>query len=248
MEFRSNIILSVVIHSTIIMAAAAVAGRDAPSRVPANYVVVKLLEYSVQKGPVSGDKKKGPKKEIQAGPRRPDMIFPEAPPPISEQKETAPPIADEKRHIKESTATANDISIVEKDPPRPHQGRGTAVPAGETVQVSISAAAMSKGKGDRNDKKNGTIGRDSGAISAIRASIEKSKSYPAFARMRGIEGTVTTGFRISATGHPEDIRILKSSGSEILDAAAKNTVIKASPYPVVTGDIEVPITFRLQKE
>lgn len=80
----------------------------------------------------------------------------------------------------------------------------------------------------------------------IRALIEKSLIYPSLARKRKIEGTVVTEFSINAAGLPENIKITKSSGFSILDSAAEKTIIKASPFPVVAGRIEIPITFRLE--
>jgi protein TonB len=81
--------------------------------------------------------------------------------------------------------------------------------------------------------------------SRIRAAIEKVKIYPFLARKKRIEGTVITGFTITNKGYPQDIKIARSSGSEILDSAAVKIVIKAAPFPEVNGKIVVPITFKL---
>lgn len=85
-------------------------------------------------------------------------------------------------------------------------------------------------------------------IRAIRAAIERAKSYPLLAKKRGLEGTVVTGFRINSKGLPEGITITKSSGYSLLDNAAKETIIKAAPLPSMTGNIEIPITFRLTRD
>jgi protein TonB len=61
-----------------------------------------------------------------------------------------------------------------------------------------------------------------------------------------MEGSVLIGFRINRTGNTEAIRILKSSGYSMLDTAAKETVVKASPFPVLNNTIEIPITFLLK--
>ncbi len=79
----------------------------------------------------------------------------------------------------------------------------------------------------------------------IRTAIEKAKNYPPLARNRGIEGTATAEFTINGRGSPENIRIVRSLGSNIFDNTAKNTVLRASPFPQVSGSVEVPITFRL---
>lgn len=88
-------------------------------------------------------------------------------------------------------------------------------------------------------------GNNSDLIGNIRAAIERALIYPPLARKRGMEGTVTAEFAITNRGMPEGIRITKSSGYTLLDTAARETIIKAAPLPSVTGNIEIPITFRL---
>lgn len=82
----------------------------------------------------------------------------------------------------------------------------------------------------------------------IREAIERAKTYPALARKRRQEGTVVMEFSINSKGVPENIEITRSSGFSLLDGAAKETLIRAAPLPVVKGSIEVPITFILKKE
>lgn len=85
-------------------------------------------------------------------------------------------------------------------------------------------------------------------IRKIRKAIEDNLVYPYIAMKKKIEGTVMAEFTINNKGLPENIRITKSSGFDILDAAARNTVVRSSPLPLVKGRIEIPITFRLKKE
>ena len=79
----------------------------------------------------------------------------------------------------------------------------------------------------------------------IRDSIERAKTYPVIARKRGIEGTVYISFRINAQGKPQELKILKSSGSNILDTATKDIVKRAAPFPYVDSPVEVPVVFKL---
>ncbi len=128
-----------------------------------------------------------------------------------------------------------------------------AGPIGESGTPVFSAAAglspsgmLNKGGGTGHE---GT-GRNGSykAISEIRAAIERAKRYPPFARKRGIEGTVSAEFSINADGLPENVAIKISSGFAVLDSAAKETILRAAPFPVVAGKIEIPITFRLRQE
>ncbi len=125
---------------------------------------------------------------------------------------------------------------------------------GSATAVSSAAAGLSPygrpGK-DSDAGPGGTRAEENGsykATSKIRAAIERAKRYPSFARKRGIEGTVSAEFSINAEGLPENVSIKKSSGFTILDSAAKETILRAAPFPVVAGKIEIPITFRLRHE
>ena len=80
---------------------------------------------------------------------------------------------------------------------------------------------------------------------AIRSSLERAKSYPLLARKRGMEGTVLVSFTIDKKGSAQDVKIMKSSGYEILDEEVRKMLRKASPFPDLKGEIKIPITFKL---
>ncbi len=84
-----------------------------------------------------------------------------------------------------------------------------------------------------------------GIFEVIRTSIERAKTYPILARKKGIEGTVYISFRVNSEGRPQDIKILNSSGSKILDNATLDILKKAAPFPYTDSPIEVPVVFRL---
>jgi TonB family protein len=63
-----------------------------------------------------------------------------------------------------------------------------------------------------------------------------------------MEGTVLVDFMINHRGTAEKVRVLKGSGYALLDSSAMETVVKASPFPVVNISIEVPITYRLSQD
>ena len=98
---------------------------------------------------------------------------------------------------------------------------------------------LSRGSGE------GRLAEGAGIIEIIRNSIEKAKIYPILARKRGIEGTVYISFRVNSEGKPNDIKILNSSGSHILDNATLDIVKKAAPFPHIDSFVEVPVVFRL---
>ncbi len=87
----------------------------------------------------------------------------------------------------------------------------------------------------------------------IKAKIASYTRYPALARKKDIEGIVYIVFTILSDGMAEDIKIVESSGSEILDKEAVKTVKRASPFPSIPErfelsllTIKVPFVFVLE--
>ena len=86
----------------------------------------------------------------------------------------------------------------------------------------------------------------------VRRKIEEAKLFPEAAREAGYEGTVVVSFEILRDGSLGRIEVLKSSGYEVLDKAAVETIRRASPFPKPPlygrGEalrVEVPITFKI---
>jgi TonB family protein len=82
----------------------------------------------------------------------------------------------------------------------------------------------------------------------IRDALQANLVYPYIARKRRMEGTVLMEFRINGRGLPEGVRIVKGSSFSILDEAARETVLKTSPFPAGDTLIEVPIRFSLRAD
>lgn len=246
MKFRANIIFSLVMHVTVFTAALALAGKDAVLRFPERFTMVTLFEQlDARKTKASGtEKKKEPERTAREPVKRLREASPPEATPTTQRQDKEPPAAvPQSKPVEDGagltvSSSAADITATLKTSRVSGSSQG-----GMQLAIPGKAAAQSGPEGRQN--KNGQGGFD--AANAIRAAIERAKSYPQMARKRGIEGTATTEFTINSRGIPENIRILKSSGSDILDAAAKNTVLKASPFPQVSGGIEVPITFRIDR-
>ena len=90
----------------------------------------------------------------------------------------------------------------------------------------------------------------------VRQKIDQAKLYPRQARQMDIEGRVSIRFNILNNGQVGGITVITSSGSSILDKAAKRMVNKAAPFVPIpeqlknqsTIQIEVPIIFSLAEE
>jgi protein TonB len=76
-------------------------------------------------------------------------------------------------------------------------------------------------------------------------------TYPPQARQRGEEGTVVLQIHVGADGRIQRVEVLRSSGSQLLDATARNGVRQWQFSPAyrangpVPSTVEVPITFKM---
>jgi protein TonB len=77
-------------------------------------------------------------------------------------------------------------------------------------------------------------------------------SYPEAARMRGEQGTVALEIAVGTDGLPVNVTVARSSGSPMLDAAARRAVQEWRFRPAmrdgeaVPGTIRTSVHFRLQ--
>jgi len=242
-EVRKYIFFSVGMHLAVFAAMLTLAVRDAAYRIPEKIGIVTLVEHeAIEKGTRETPTKKRSGRIHRSTLSAPSVVGrPEAPLSVSEPRESA------QIQTPKSTEKVIDNSLT-KDIQGGKQGLGpglTGQPHSGTTSGSTPSNTLETGTPDKGIAAGGHA--DSRDIAAIRAAIERAKSYPPLARMRGIEGAVTIQFRIGAKGNPEEIRIVKSSGFEILDTAAKKTLLQASPLPPIKGALEVPITFRIDR-
>lgn len=87
-------------------------------------------------------------------------------------------------------------------------------------------------------------------IEDLKGQIVSSIDYPSLAREIGAKGTAKIRLRILASGQLKDVYALESSGSELLDAAAINTIKKLAPFPAFPSSadnneiaIDIPIVY-----
>ena len=89
-------------------------------------------------------------------------------------------------------------------------------------------------------------------LAVVRKKIEANKKYPVVARNAGVEGDTTVRIVILRSGELKSVRIDTSSGYEILDKAALESVRRAAPFPPIPKatnmnkiDISIKLVFRL---
>jgi protein TonB len=86
------------------------------------------------------------------------------------------------------------------------------------------------------------------SIAGLRDEILKRKIYPQAARRRNIEGVVLVFLELDSSGTLQELRVLESSGSKILDSAALSLIKKVLPYEHGLGEeltVEIPIRYSL---
>jgi len=118
------------------------------------------------------------------------------------------------------------------------KGWGNGLPGQNTAPQKI-------GRSRSVDEISESTKNNKGIYSLIWTAIENAKSYPLLARKMGIEGTVLISFKIDRKGFPQDIKIIKSSGYQILDEEVPKMLRKASPFSELNAEIVIPITFKL---
>lgn len=250
MEFSNNIIVSLVGHATLLTAALMLSGGGAALHVPEAYIAVALFERAADYNtPAMGTGKKEPaKKAAQVATGLREIAPPEVPLPAQSERRSLPMTPEGKNSPLQGAAEPEKTGMDKGNSAASSgQNEGHGVSRIYSAAVWPAISGKTAAPGGSGDGENNGAGENPATINAVRAAIERAKSYPPLARRWGIEGTVTTEFTISATGYPENIRIVKSSGYEILDAAAKKTLLRASPLPAIKGNLAVPITFKIER-
>jgi protein TonB len=174
--------------------------------------------------------------------------------------ETLPPVKQEAVPVKEQVQTP---PVAVEVPTVTHSEKtGVGEDGGENINITRSTSSgrenessVPSGSGIKwasagnSAEPGGAVGMGyiKANFSYIRDMIIKRIIYPERAREMGWQGKVKVSFVISSDGLVKDIRIIKSSGVDILDRNAVETVKKASPFPKppVAAQLIIPISYRL---
>jgi protein TonB len=155
-------------------------------------------------------------------------------------RETEPPPAPEKR---ESLATVvpppPPVAAEEEDPVMPRRK-----PAPPAVPVAAPAAALRPpaAVAKRHDLPGqGVTEPGDRYLNALVAELERHRSYPAIAAPLGLSGTAEYEVILDRSGRILQFRILRSSGSELLDRTGAG-MVRAATFPPIPPEIpQAPI-------
>jgi protein TonB len=94
-----------------------------------------------------------------------------------------------------------------------------------------------------------------GYLHTIRQLLEKQKDYPRMARRRNMQGVVVVMFTVAAGGQIESATVSRSSGHDLLDEGARNTIKRVGRFPPFPAElhrqkltIKIPLAFRLTRD
>jgi protein TonB len=181
----------------------------------------------------------------------------EAPPPPPE--ETPEPEKIEEV-IKKGPTPKNETGMAKRAP-------GPPVPQGPQTQANSSVAVDAPANSGRapfmggdgyGDGGDGDGGAGSAVVTEylqehftyIRDIIFQHMKYPEEAKHKGLEGKVLVAFVIMEDGNVKDIKILTSSGFEMLDKSAVETIKTSAPFPKppVHAELRLPINYVIETE
>jgi protein TonB len=140
---------------------------------------------------------------------------------------------------------------------------GGASGQGATGRGSAGGTGLGSGTGTGTGTGSGRgVGSGSGKgsllgvyLQKVRSLLEKQKNYPMMARRQNQEGVVVLQFTINSRGQIEGTRVRRSSGHDLLDQAARETLLRVGCFPPFPAElkrrqltIEVPLAYRLEED
>jgi protein TonB len=90
-------------------------------------------------------------------------------------------------------------------------------------------------------------------LTAVFARVQQAKRYPAKAQARGDQGRAVVSISIRRNGALAEARLVRSSGSSLLDEATLEAMRRAAPFPPLPPDVagsvlvlSVPMNFTIE--
>lgn len=119
-----------------------------------------------------------------------------------------------------------------------------------TLEAQISQRQQelaAKTKIETVDSNSTTHGKAASYLENFRIHVERvaNQYYPEQARLRRITGDVRLMVVINSDGTVKSVRLLESSGSPVLDEAAKNSIRQSAPYGKFNDDMKDIVELRV---
>jgi protein TonB len=189
------------------------------------------------------------------------------PAPVAESPPTRPEVAVDTPHPEEPRAREAAAAPPPKTkriaqrklppvPPRQEAPPDRTPPS--PAPASADAAAAPAPPADPGEPGRELPGASSAAAFGVSRAVSIVRNmppdYPAAARRRGLQGRVVVRVEVDAEGIPDDIEVIASSGHDLLDRRAVETVREWRFAPALRDGtpvaelIDVPIVFRLERD
>lgn len=125
--------------------------------------------------------------------------------------------------------------------------KGNLQKAGQDSATEESGSdSGSDGDGGGGQAGNAGSGGTNPILARIKAKIESAKRYPTAARQMRIEGKPVVMFKINSDGSIKYVKIAKTSGEQMLDDAALETIHRAAPLPYYEDPIRLAIRYEIR--
>jgi len=191
----------------------------------------------------------------------PKVSEPEKPKPVEKPK-IVQRIRQREKKVDTEPSEPKIVTPVEEQGPVPIASAEVpkTQPLTETLPGAGDQSARGTGVGEGGGW--GGSGNGAGGISAdalrkkylsqhfayIKTIIQENITYPPRAQRMGWQGKVVVDFIIMENGKAADIKVIKSSGFEVLDDNVVKTVEAVAPFPKppVRAELRVPIIYRLE--
>ncbi len=128
------------------------------------------------------------------------------------------------------------------------------IPRGETGSDSNAATTVKLARGGGPKTSAGEDIEAAAGFTPVRYARTVKPRYPGKARRAGWEGTTVLKVRVDPNGAPDRVTVDRTSGFDILDAAAMKAVRRWRFHPARRGIdalsswVRVPVAFRLKED
>ena len=180
-------------------------------------------------------------------------VTPKEQPPVEKIEPPMPPV--ETPPLAETPPAQTDVVL---PPPRPPQRTAEPKHRRKLADLNSAPPKIEHSATRAVAPASGAASHDPNAVpqwkTALVTRLERYKRYPSEAQARGDEGVAQLAFTVDRSGGVHNARIVRSSGSSLLDRATLDLIARAQPLPAPPPDIRgsqiaivVPINYNLRK-
>lgn len=188
--------------------------------------------------------------------KRPEVKRPKVSQPKVKRPEPRP-----STEVASATASASPPKTTAPATPTAALASSMAIPGGEGARVGSASGAGVSGSGGQGGGGQGGAGLSAaevrglqrGYYDSLNALMRRAREYPRAARRQGLEGVVLVELVVDSAGRLVSAKVARSSGHEVLDAAALADVRRLEQLPEPPRalnrrslKLHIPFEYRLQ--